>query len=203
MKIDYKFKDQTLLTRALTHSSKSAENYERLEFLGDSILDFVVGEFFYLNTEKKEGELTVLRSLFVSESNLSKVFDKLGLEKDVIVGKSFKDKLSKAVKCDVVEAVIGAIYLDGGLEKAKDFIEKKLDLKNFENIKDCNHKSHLQEQVQASFKTKMSYVTEKQKDGFRAKFFLADDFIAEGFGYDKISAEQDCAKNAIKKLFED
>lgn len=199
--IGYVFKDKNLLTRALTHSSKSPKNYERLEFLGDSILDFVVGDYFFKNTDKKEGELTVLRSHFVSESNLCKVFDELNLGEDIILGKSWQGEISKAVKCDVVEAIIAGIYLDAGLEEAKKFIYEKLKLDTYENIKDENYKSQLQELIQANFKCKMSYVTEKEGDGFRSEFFMDEDKISEGFGLDKISAEQEAAERAIKILF--
>lgn len=199
--IGYIFKDKSLLTRALTHSSKSPKNYERLEFLGDSILDFIVGDYFFKNTDKKEGELTVLRSHFVSESNLCKVFDELNLEEDIILGKSWQGEISKAVKCDIVEAIIAGIYLDAGLEEAKKFIYEKLKLDSYENIKDENYKSQLQELVQANFKCKMSYVTEKDGKGFKAEFFMDEDKISEGFGLDKISAEQEAAERAIKILF--
>ena len=75
--LNYKFKDAGLIERALTHSSKSEINYERLEFLGDSILDFLVGEYFYKHCDESEGRLTILRSQYVSENHLVKIFDKL------------------------------------------------------------------------------------------------------------------------------
>ena len=83
-KIGYDFKDKSLLQQALTHSSKSEKNYERLEFLGDGILDFVVGDYLFKHSTEKEGKLTVLRSHFVSENNLCKIFDKLKLADNVI-----------------------------------------------------------------------------------------------------------------------
>ena len=199
--ISYKFKDESLKKRALTHSSKSPENYERLEFLGDSILDFVVGDYLFQNTQKTEGELTVLRSHFVSENNLCKVFDELDIEKEVILGKSYKGAISKAIKCDIVEAIVGAIYLDAGLDRAKKFIVEKLSLSNFENVVDDNYKSKLQELVQANFKCKMSYVTQKEDDGFVSSFYMDEDKISTGNGHDKVSAEQDAAEKAIKILF--
>ena len=199
--IGYKFKDENLLKRALTHSSKSAENYERLEFLGDSILDFVVGDYLFKNSEKTEGELTVLRSHFVSEANLCKVFDKLEINDKIILGKSWKGELSKAVKGDIVEAIIAAIYLDSNLDEAKKFIIEKLELESFDKVKDDNFKSKLQELIQANFKCKMSYVTEKSEEGFMSKFYMDEDMISTGNGLDKTSAEQDAAEKAIKVLF--
>lgn len=200
-RIGYSFKDKKLLTTALTHCSKSTENYERLEYLGDSILDFVVGDYFFKNTDKSEGELTVLRSRFISEQYLSKVFDELELEREVKVGKSYKGAISKAIKADIIEAIIAGIYLEAGLEKAGEFIEKKLHLADYENVKDTNYKSKLQELIQANFKCKMTYNTEKVDDKFISKFFMDDDEIASGEGQSKIEAEQNCARVVINLLF--
>ena len=140
MKLGYNFKDKSLLNRALTHSSKSSCNYERLEFLGDSILDFLVGEYFFNNCQEGEGKLTVLRSHYVSENYLSHLFDKLDLEDDVILGKSYKGAISKAIKGDIVEAIIAAIYLDGGLSEAKKFIERNFDLADYQMFYDFYQK---------------------------------------------------------------
>ena len=82
----------------MTHASKSSENYERLEFLGDSILDFLVGEYFFFNCKEDEGKLTVLRSHYVSENYLSHLFDLLQLTEDVKMGKSYQGEISKAIK---------------------------------------------------------------------------------------------------------
>lgn len=199
--LGYCFKDEKLLKLALTHCSKSANNYERLEFLGDSILDFVVGDYFFNNTDKKEGELTVLRSRFISEQYLSKVFDELQLEKEVLVGKSYKGAISKAIKCDVIESIIAAIYIEAGLEEARKFIEEKLHLADYEKVKDTNFKSQLQELIQANFKCKMTYQTEKVDDKFISKFFMDDDEIAMGEGLSKAEAEQNCARVVINLLF--
>lgn len=203
MKLGYTFKNKDLLTRALTHSSKSAQNYERLEFLGDGILDFVVGEYLFKQSDMDEGKLTVLRSHFVSEANLCKVFDKLELEKHVILGKSYQGQISKAIKGDVLEAIVAAIYLDSGLEKAKEFIIKKLELKNYKSVVDDNYKSQLQELIQSSFKCKMQYVTEKDEnsENFTSKFFMDEDEISVGYGKSKLEAEQNAAHVAITKLF--
>lgn len=199
--LNYQFKDASLLARALTHSSKSETNYERLEFLGDSILDFLVGEYFFSHCEEPEGRLTVLRSQFVSENHLAKVFDKLQLTKFVKLGKSYQGQLSKAIKADVLEAILGAIYLDGGIEEAKKFILTYLDLQNYKNMVDENYKSKLQELVQGNFKCKMTYQTYACEEGFESTFFMDEDDIASGIGKTKTEAEQMAAKKAIEKLF--
>ena len=200
-KLGYKFKDKSLLDRALTHASKSSINYERLEFLGDSILDFLVGEYLFKATNEGEGYLTVRRSHFVSENYLATIFDKLELQQDIQMGKSMKNSVPKAVKADVVESIIAAIYLDGGLNFARKFIEKNFELGTFQQIQNDNYKSQLQELVQAGFKCAIKYETEKVENGYEATFCMDEDKICTGFGKDKQSAEQDCAKKAIKILF--
>ena len=130
-KIGFKFKNRKLINAALTHPSKSKENYQRLEFLGDSILDFLVGEYLFKNSDKNEGDLTVLRSHFVSEEYLSECFDRLQIEDELFLGKSLKNKVTRAIKGDVFEAIVGAIYLEFGLEDVRNFIICKPFLKPF------------------------------------------------------------------------
>ncbi len=197
----YNFKDESLFNRALTHSSKSSQNYERLEFLGDSILDFVVGEYFYLNCDESEGRLSVLRSHYVSENYLAKIFNKLNLLNLVKLGKSCQGEISKAIKGDIIESIIAAIYLDGGMEQAKKFIYTYFELDKYKDIVDDNYKSKLQELIQGNFKCKMTYDTKASNDGFVSTFFMDEDEIASGFGRSKIEAEQSVAKKAINKLF--
>lgn len=204
MKINYKFKDKKLLERALTHSSKSELNYERLEFLGDSILDFLVGEYFFKNCSEAEGKLTVLRSHYVSENYLCQVFDRLNLEDDVRLGKSYQGEISKAIKADIVEAVIAGIYLDSkenGIVEARKFILENFDLQNYRSIIDDNYKSRLQELIQGNFKCKMQYITTACDDGFESSFYMDEDKISTARGKSKIEAEQHTAKLAIEKLF--
>lgn len=202
-KIGFKFKNRKLINVALTHPSKSKENYQRLEFLGDSILDFLVGEYLFKNSDKNEGDLTVLRSHFVSEEYLSECFDRLQIEDELFLGKSLKNKVTRAIKGDVFEAIVGAIYLEFGLDDVRNFIIKNLQLENFNNVEDTNYKSQLQELVQANFKCTMKYETEKEGEIFVAKFFMDEDLIATGYGKDKLSAEQNCAFVALNKLFID
>ena len=205
MKIDYQFKNQDLLKKALTHSSYSKDNYERLEFLGDSILDFVVGEFFYLKTADKEGNLTKLRANFVSENYLSNVFDNLNIEEQVVVGKSYKGNLSVAVKADIVEAMIGAIYLDSkDITFVKNYVVKILNLESYKQYKFEDYKTKLQEFVQSKNK-KVSYKLVK-KDGeshnptWTMAVYLDNLIIGQGKESSKNKAEQIAAKQALIKL---
>ncbi len=202
-KIGYVFKNKNLLKRALTHPSKSKENYQRLEFLGDSILNFLVGEYLFKHCDKQEGELTVLRSHFVSEDYLAQCFDEMDLAGDVIAGKSLNNEITSAIKGDVIESIIAGIYLDSDLDTARNFIIEKLHIDTFEDAKNDNYKSQLQELVQANFKCTMKYETVKVGEYFEAKFFMDEDLIAVGYGKDKTKAEQNCAYVALNKLFVD
>lgn len=201
-KIGYAFSDKNLLIRALTHPSKCKENYQRLEFLGDSILNFLVGEFLFKHCDRAEGELTVLRAHFVSEEHLCECFDEMQLSKFVITGKSLKGELTNAIKGDIVEAIIAGIYLDSNMSEARKFVVDKLHVESFESAENDNFKSQLQELVQANFKCTMKYETVSVENGFQAQFFMDEDLIATGYGKDKTKAEQNCAYVAIKKLFE-
>lgn len=200
-KIDYEFKDKNLLTRVLTHPSKSKNNYQRLEFLGDSILNFLVGEYLFKHCDKQEGELTVLRAHYVSEDHLATCFDEMDLTEEVIVGKSMNHEITTAIKGDIIESIIAGIYLDSDLETARNFIIDKLHIETFQDAKNDNFKSQLQELIQANFKCAIKYETEKVGDNFEAKFYMDDDLIATGYGKDKTKAEQNCAYVALEKLF--
>lgn len=202
-KLKIKFKDRKLINMALTHPSKSKNNYQRLEFLGDSILDFLVGEYLFKNSSYDEGKLTVLRAHYVSEDNLAECFDKLNIEDELILGKSLQNKVTKAIKADVMEAVIAVVYLENGLNFVRDFIIKSLELDGYESVQNTNYKSQLQELVQANFKCTMQYVTVKEGDNFTSKFYMDEDLVATGYGRDKMSAEQNCAYVALNKLFSD
>ena len=202
-KLGVEFKDKKYIEEALTHPSKSKNNYQRLEFLGDSILDFLVGEYLFLKSPKSEGDLTRLRAHFVSEDYLSECFDKLDIESELNLGKSLQGKVTRAIKGDVFEAIIGAIYLEKGIDFVRNFIIQKLSLERFDSVEDDNYKSQLQELVQANFKCTMKYVTEREDDNFVARFYMDEDMISTGYGKDKISAEQNAAYVAIKKLFKD
>ena len=122
--LGYTFKDKSLLKRALTLASASEDNNQLLEFFGDAILEFIVSERIY-NEENSEGALTERRKSLVSDSALTPVSEKLGLDKLLIRGK--KDINNKKAIPSVYEAITAAIYLDGGMEQAKKFVLSTLD----------------------------------------------------------------------------
>lgn len=202
----YVFKDTSCLQRALTHSSYSKENYERLEFLGDSILDFVVGDYLYNKCSESEGKLSKLRASFVSEQYLHKIFDELGIAEYVRVGKSYKSELTKSVKADVFEAIVASIYLDAGFEVAKKFVISTLKLGNYKTIKNTDYKSQLQEYYQAQNKqNKITYKLLSQEGSphspvFEIGVFLNKELLDKGKGSSKHEAEQKGAERILNRL---
>lgn len=198
----YEFVSEKNLDLALTHSSYSQQNYERLEFLGDSILDFVVGKYFYQNFDLKEGMLTKLRAHYVSEENLSKVFDKLKLNNLVKIGKSCKE-LTKSIKCDVVEAVLAAIYLDSNIDRCEKFILDNIFLEKIEEIEILDSKSKLQEYAQKIKQNVVYSLKEKQGQSHNPTFVVEAtmaNYTEIGTSFSKQMAEQLAAKKILEKI---
>ncbi|MFA6860215.1 MAG: ribonuclease III [Clostridia bacterium] len=199
----YKFKNSGLLVQALTHSSYSKENYERLEFLGDSILGFVIAEAYYKKTIFDECNLSRARANLVSCQNLSGVFDKLIPEEDVLVGKSFVRPISPSVKSDIMEAIIGAMYLDGGMVVAQKFILKSLEVSKFFGSAPTDAKTKLQEYLQKNGKVKLGYVQNKKastENEFKMNVSIFGKILGSGSGISKREAEQIAAQKALLKL---
>ena len=126
-KIGYTFRDGALLERAFTHASASArDNYQNLEFLGDSVLGFIVSRTLYSEyADTDEGSLTKMRAAVVSERPLAAAIDRLGVAEELITGESEKKNGvsdHSSVKCDLFESLTAAIYLDGGLDEAEKFV---------------------------------------------------------------------------------
>lgn len=200
---DYiKQKNNNLYVQALTHSSYSKCNYERLEFLGDSILDFVVGEFYFNIKELSEQELTRVRAYKVSEEYLSKVFDNLMLNQDIKLGKSMNCTITKAIKCDMFESIIAVTYLTFGLQYTKEAIISLLDLQNYKDTKDF--KTLFQEYAQEK---RLNYFYENYKTSGQAhnliffiRLIVENKEIASASASKKIDAEKMCAKIALEKL---
>lgn len=218
-KIAYTFSDKNLLVLALTHSSYaneikkgSHENNERLEFLGDAVLDMAVSEYMYRRFPKMpEGELTKLRAAVVCEGSLAELSRKLGVGRSMLLGKgeeSTGGRNRDSILADAFEAIIGAICIDGGVEAAiayvmhfmKDRIEHTKS--NFLNL-DC--KTHLQEIIQRSSKVPLLYGIVDEQGPDHNKVFVAEvthegRLLGTGSGRSKKEAEQNAANNALEHM---
>ena len=213
-KLDYIFKDKELLDKAFTHSSTANlfgyESNERLEFFGDSILSFIVSEKLYLNYAKNEGELSSIRSSLVSAQNLSAIIDEMGVFEYYLANTQIvKMNMPINVKADLFESILGAIYLDGGLTKAKQFVNRYLDLSknnlNAKKDKSVDSKTELQEYLQGKGITDFKYITLSQTGPahqpiFEIALMVQGKEMSKASGQSKRIAEQECAKLALKKL---
>ena len=214
--ISYKFKDQELLKKALTHTSyayeHNVESNEKLEFLGDSILEFISSIYLYKNYPKlKEGEMTKVRATVVCEKSLYKVAKKHNFSDFLYLGKS--ERLSggenrPAILADSVEAIIAAIYLDGGLEEARRFIEENLKDEieiASKHVGQKDYKTVLQEKLQEHGEVKIVYTIINEKGPDHDKIFEAEvecngKQLAVGTGKSKKQAEMQAAKKALESL---
>ncbi len=216
--IGYKFKNQKLLFEALSHSSYANEmkkshlrSNERLEFLGDSVLSIVVSDYLYRHFKHlPEGELTRVRASLVCEKALFEFSDQIRLSDFILLGKgemrSQGNKRPSTVS-DAFEAVIAAIYLDGGLEAAKDHIMRFMPDNIISKKKDSNedYKSILQEIIQRNPEENIEYrlVDESGPDHdkkFTVRVMLNSNVIGEGTGKSKKNAEQTAAKEALELM---
>ncbi len=211
-KLNIKPNDIKLYETALTHTSFANENncesYERLEYLGDSILEFVMSDYLYRNFNYAEGEMTKLRSHYVCEDALYQYSLNIKLNEDLRLGKGEAQSggmYRKAIVADIYEAFIGAIYLDQGIEAAKKFIHDTaipfVKNNSFDFIVD--YKSQLQEYVQTD-KRSLKYEIVDESGPAHDKTFVAivkiDDIIyGTGTAHTKKYAEQLAAKDALLK----
>ncbi len=211
--IGYEFKDSSLLDIAFSHSSYAHENKvssnERLEFLGDSILGFVVSEFLYNNYNLPEGKLSKLKAQIVSASTLKDIIDNLGLFEYIKLGTSLINQHNTdfaSIKADLFEALLGAVYLDGGIAEAKNFIYRFIELSTLvEQLLNNNidYKTTLQELVQQTKDAKLSYkdcVSDDDNFAFKSEVYINDQYIACGYGKSKKEAEKQAANNSIQIL---
>ncbi len=204
--IGYTFVDKTLLTRALTHSTYSNEysvqSNERLEFLGDSVLELIVREQIYKSYAENEGKLTEWKKQIVDKYSLCEIVDNLGLTKYLKLGGSLQNqKLSTKLKSDIFEAIVGAIYLDGGLDCAKEFICLNINFSekiNFLLEHNLDYKTELQELVQKEYGHTPTYIDKEKIDNLFVRVVVIDNKeIACGEGESKALADKQAAKNAI------
>ena len=195
----YTFKTN-MIESALSHSSYSANNYERLEFLGDSILDFLVADILYKTESYAEDELTRARASIVSEDSLCSVFDSLNIEHMVNLGKSCPH-ITKAIKGDIVEAIVASVYLESDLETCKNFVLKNFNMSPNEQK---DYKTLFQEYAQ-KYKLDFSYNLEKTEGpAHDLTFFISlivdGKQIAYASAKSKSEAQKECARIALEKL---
>ncbi|MDD3225301.1 MAG: ribonuclease III [Clostridium sp.] len=216
-KIEVEFKNEELFKAAITHSSyanqrENVKYNERLEFLGDSVLQIVISEYLFLNyKDKLEGELSKKRSLIVCENSLYKIAKKwdLGIYMLMSNGEEMTGGRERvSILSDCVEAIIAAIYLDHGMEFIKDFI-----LRDFENI----IKLAMEDKIVLDFKTKLQEVLQKNGETqieydlikfegppHRRKFYISVSFNGKvqgnGEGFSKKEGEQNAAQNALIRM---
>jgi len=216
-KIGVKFNDQELLKQSLTHRSYLNENpdfnlghNERLEFLGDAVLELVVTEYLYRNYQNPEGELTNWRAALVNAKMLAEIATELGLNNYVLLSRGEAKDSGRArnyILANALEALIGAIYYDQGIEKSADFIKDKILVHLPEILKQGTYrdaKSKFQEEAQDRAGVTPTYevLDEWGPDHakhFKIGVFLGDELVAEGQGPSKQEAQQKAAENALKK----
>lgn len=208
-KFNIKINNKKLLDTAFTHSSYSNEhkntcNYERLEFLGDAVLELVTSEYFYLHTDYKEGEMTRFRAGFVCEKALATYAKELGIDKLIKLGEGQKNNLNDTIIADVFEAVVGAIYLDQGFVVAKNYVDEIIIpyIKNDINF-NRDYKTLLQEYVQTDRRS-LSYEVineygEAHKKTFEVVVKIDNIIYGKGIGKSKKEAEQMAAQDAYNK----
>lgn len=202
--IGYNFKNTELLKLAFIHSSHGKPNNQRLEFLGDSVLDLVVSNILFENKTNTEGQLTKKRAALVCEENLSDIIKNIGLEKYLTLGKSFQGEPTNAVRADLFEAIVGAIYLDCdySLKEVSEFVTKYLDLTVCNSI---DYISSLQEMV---FQDKNSTIEYKTKEiasngdehSFESEVYINGLICASATGSSKKEAKKNVAKLVYENL---
>lgn len=215
--IGIKFKDIKLLNQALVHRSYlnentdfSLDNNERLEFLGDAVLELVVTQHLYKNYSNPEGDLTNWRSALVNTNMLSKQAKALDYDSFLYLSRGETKDIGKArdvILANAFEAVIGAIYLDQGWDVAKDFIERKI-ISELKQILDeklyIDPKSRLQEEIQEKLKVTPTYQVLKEwgpdhARKFKIGVYLEEKLLGEGEGESKQEAQVNAAKNALER----
>jgi len=215
--LNVQFTDTSVLLSAITHRSylnehreASWEHNERLEFLGDAVLELVVTDYLYKKyPDKPEGELTAVRAALVNTVSLSTTSEKMGLNEYLLMSKGEAKDIGRArqyILANAFEACIGAIYLDQGYDAAKDFIASRLFVKTDDIVSNRlwqDAKSRFQELAQEQVSVTPTYETIAQvgpdhERVFTVGVFLKKELVAEGKGCSKQEAEQKAAEQAIK-----
>lgn len=209
-RLGYQFKDKNLIIQALTHKSyKKPYNNERLEFLGDAVLDLIVGEYLYrIFPQTAEGELSKMRASLVSEKGLEKLAIKIGIGECIFISmaeENNKGRSKSSLLSNAFEAVMGAVYLEAGLEWVRTFIEKlledtypKIDMQTI--FKD--YKTTLQELTQAQYGVTPEYLLVRalgpdHKKEFEIAVKVHDRTLSLAKGKSKKDAQQEAARLAL------
>lgn len=213
-RIGHQFRDVSILHAALTHASGAAHRLasnERLEFLGDAILGFIVCDTLYrIFPESLEGDLTRIKSVVVSRETCGRISEQLGLTDFLIVGKGLavNSAVPVSVLSDLFESVVAAIYLDGGIEPARRFVSRWMEPEIAQvssGAQGANHKSLLQQLSQRDFGVTPTYEVMEESGPDHSKSFHVSAFIGErrytpAWGRNKKEAEQRAASNALVEL---
>lgn len=215
-KLHITYKDIAIYEQALTHPSYNGEvntkhqDYEKLEFMGDAVLGYVTADLVYKNRpEMSEGNLTKLRSVLVSTKPLAAYARKIHLDEYIRIGHSITQtqvKESDKILENVFESLVGAIYLDAGLNSAYRFIKKVLlnDIVSYDADNLTDYKTKLQEEIQAEHRDAVQYVTVSQSGPAHDRTFTVqvkynDIVLGTGTGKSKKKAEEMAAKDALSK----
>lgn len=209
-------KNEELYRLAFTHSSYNGmagtrhQDYERLEFLGDSVVGMVVSELCYLyHPDMEQGQLSILKAQFIRSSSEADYCKKLGLNEYIKVGPSFSKEAKNNVSLleDVFESFVGAVYLDQGCDFTINFVRKIFDedIKNAKIDYAINPKSYLQEAMQADNKESVTYKIIEERGTPMEKVFVAAVYfegkqIGKGEGHNKKAAETEAAKDALSRM---
>ena len=202
-------KNLELYERALTHSSYAYEatcsNYERLEFLGDAVIELLMSDYLYVHNLGDQGEMTKSRAHFVRKEALVIYAEKIDLKKHILLGKGEQQKgANNAITADAFEGLFGAIYLDQGYDKSKQVFEN-LVLKHLNEVlkEDYDYKTRLQEDMQVDKRTIEYKITKETGPAhdkeFEAKVYVDGIMYGVGIGKKKQEAEQNAAKEALEK----
>ena len=209
--IGYTFKDKALLRHALTHSSAcndktAGQNNERLEFLGDSVLGFITAEYLWnTHSDLPEGQLTRRRASAVCEKALAGYAREFGLGNFLYMGRGEEltgGRNRASILADAFEAVLAAVYLDGGIEEAKKFCLPYIQKGDMQTEDFVDYKTELQEIVQKNPGEALSYITVEESGPAHNRTFVVEvhlnsNCLAEGTGPSKKKAEQDAARKAL------
>lgn len=217
--IEYNFKEKANLLLALTHSSYANErrnerlsSNERIEFLGDAVLNIVISEYIYSRfSNLSEGELTKTRASIVCEASLMKCANSIGLGRYLLLGKGEENtggRTRTSILSDAFEALIGSIYIDGGITEARDFIYTRMQDViggSFSGEAFIDYKTMLQEVVQKNGELKLQYkiFLESGPDHnkmFVVQVYLVEKLLGQGEGKSKKEAEQNAAKAALSGM---